>query len=69
MDYYNVYAGASWETIEKDISAIENFKMDKFNNPAGTTYDLGKDGAFDQFRILVGNFYQRNKEFTPAEFQ
>ncbi len=64
-----MHAGTSWKTIEKDMSAIEIFKMDEFNNPAGTTYDLGKDGAFKQFRIIVGNFYQRNNEFTSTEFQ
>lgn len=31
-------------------------KRDKFDNPDGACYDLGKDGAFSEFKVVFGNF-------------
>eukprot|EP00762_Andalucia_godoyi_P005387 ANDGO_08350.mRNA.1 hypothetical protein DICPUDRAFT_33321 len=32
------------------------YQKDAFGNAAGTEFDLGADGAFSEFRVLVGNF-------------
>jgi hypothetical protein len=40
--------------------------LDKYANPEGNEYDLGYDGAFEQFDILIGIFYSglNVKQFT-----
>lgn len=53
--------GVDWTTIEGTISQTEMFKLDEFNNPKGDKFDLGKNGAFKEFRVLIGNFYQRGE--------
>ncbi|KAL6063483.1 CAZy families GT2 protein (Fragment), variant 3 [Balamuthia mandrillaris] len=55
LEYFNVYAGASVEEIE----AESGFEVDQYKNPKGECYDLGRNGAFGAFKILVGNFHQR----------
>lgn len=42
--------------------------MDEFKNPKGAQYDLGKNGAFGEFKILIGLFFQRTKEFDEQKF-
>jgi hypothetical protein len=59
--------GANWRDFEK--SEIEKFKMDEYNNPAGDKFDLGKNGAFEEFRILVGNFFHITGEFNVDKFR
>jgi hypothetical protein len=66
MKYYNIYVGVDWTTIE--VSETEKFKMDEHNNPLGDKFDLGKTGAFREFRILIGNFFQRG-EFNAGLFK
>lgn len=68
LKYYNVYVGVDWNEIEASISQTEKFKMDEHNNPQGNKYDLGKDGAFGEYRVLIGNFYQRG-EFSTSLFR
>ncbi|CAF3934269.1 unnamed protein product [Rotaria sordida] len=50
LDFYNADAGKS------SISNASEY--DQYGNPKGTTYDLGKDGAFKDFSILIAQFYQ-----------
>eukprot|EP01112_Ceratiomyxa_fruticulosa_P012216 TRINITY_DN3375_c0_g1_i10.p1 TRINITY_DN3375_c0_g1~~TRINITY_DN3375_c0_g1_i10.p1 ORF type:complete len:517 (+),score=118.81 TRINITY_DN3375_c0_g1_i10:274-1824(+) len=47
--FYSEYAGMHDE--------ISTTKRDAFSNPEGSDFDLGKEGAFDKFTILVGNFF------------
>jgi len=49
VNYYTEYAG-----MNDEITAE---KRDRFSNPAGNEFDLGVEGAFNQFTILVGSFY------------
>jgi hypothetical protein len=56
----------NWNTVQ--FSQTEEFKLDKYNNPVGDKYDLGKQGAFREFRILIGNFFQRG-EFNIKVFK
>ncbi len=48
--FYNVLAGKIG--IGQDVA-----KLDKFNNPIGNKFDLGIDGAFGDFSILIGCFW------------
>ncbi len=32
-------------------------ELDEFNNPIGTVYDLGVDGQYNDFSLLIGLFY------------
>jgi hypothetical protein len=48
-DFYTNYAGQH--------EVPNNAKKDAFDNPEGREYDLGRDGAFDKFTIVVGLFY------------
>ncbi|KAK5583609.1 hypothetical protein RB653_005207 [Dictyostelium firmibasis] len=34
-----------------------NVELDQYSNPKGIEYDLGVEGAFTQFTILIGRFY------------
>ena len=33
-------------------------ELDKFSNPVENKYNLGKEGAFGEFSILIGLFYE-----------
>ena len=48
-NYYNAVAGQS--VIANVLS------YDKHGNPMETMYDLGRDGAFSDYSILIGQFY------------
>ncbi|CAM4782703.1 unnamed protein product [Rotaria magnacalcarata] len=48
-DIYNPVAGQS------EIIGVHSY--DKHGNPAGTHYDLGRDGAFNRYFVLIGQFY------------
>jgi hypothetical protein len=47
--FYNDAAGKS------NITDASGY--DQYGNPTGRTYDLGRDGAFSEFNILIGQFY------------
>eukprot|EP01112_Ceratiomyxa_fruticulosa_P011463 TRINITY_DN3108_c0_g5_i1.p1 TRINITY_DN3108_c0_g5~~TRINITY_DN3108_c0_g5_i1.p1 ORF type:complete len:318 (-),score=57.17 TRINITY_DN3108_c0_g5_i1:124-1077(-) len=47
--FYTEYAG-----LHDEISTT---RRDAYANPEGTDFDLGIEGAFSQFTILVGSFY------------
>lgn len=44
----------SESALKKDFKAAA---YDAHNNPLGSNYDLGVDGAFADFTVLVGQFY------------
>jgi hypothetical protein len=46
-DFYTNYAGQQ---------EIPNAKRDAFDNPEGREYDLGREGAFNKFVVVVGLF-------------
>lgn len=52
--FYNPSAG------ESNIIGAKSY--DKHGNPVGTAYDLGRDGSFKGYNILIGQFY------TETEF-
>ncbi|CAF1525643.1 unnamed protein product [Rotaria magnacalcarata] len=60
LNFYNKDVGNS--TITDAPS------YDKHNNPTGRNYDLGKDGAFKDYSILIGRFYLLS-EFTDEAMQ
>lgn len=64
MQYYNTVAGATAEEI-----AATTTDFDQFKNPKGSAFDLGRDNAFSNFRILVGNFFHRTREFDQQKFK
>ncbi len=52
---------------------ITTNSRDQFSNPIGRQYDLGREGAFSQFKVLVGllcpfhlNEYQFNQHAGKA---
>jgi len=49
IDFYNQNAG---------LQTISGAALDEHSNPMGAEYDLGKEGAFTQFKVLIGNFFQ-----------
>eukprot|EP01112_Ceratiomyxa_fruticulosa_P018350 TRINITY_DN5848_c0_g1_i1.p1 TRINITY_DN5848_c0_g1~~TRINITY_DN5848_c0_g1_i1.p1 ORF type:complete len:507 (-),score=124.58 TRINITY_DN5848_c0_g1_i1:161-1681(-) len=49
VNFYTEYAGMNDE--------INAEKRDQYSNPAGNEFDLGVEGAFNQFTILVGSFF------------
>jgi len=57
-EFYTENAGMNTE--------INAEQLDKFSNPAGVEYDLGLEGAFSGFKMLVGSFCP---EFTKAAFE
>jgi len=57
--YFSDVAGIS------KIDAITEY--DQWLNPAGTKYDLGRDGAFSDFSVLIGKFYN-GEGFTNENF-
>ncbi len=40
----------------KSLASKKNVQFDKWNNAIGSEFDLGKDGAFKDFKLLIGNF-------------
>lgn len=68
LKYYNTHAGRD-PAEPKNDDEYDNYKTDKFNNPEGQQFDLGIDQAFDDFRILIGNFFQRKGEFRTTDFE
>ncbi|CAF1487247.1 unnamed protein product [Adineta ricciae] len=57
LDFYNADAGKS--TINNAA------QYDQYGNPKGANYDLGKDGAFKDFSILIAQFY-KDSQFNEA---
>eukprot|EP01133_Synstelium_polycarpum_P004314 gene4314-5038_t len=53
-------------TENAGIHTANNVPLDTFNNPAGNNFDLGIEGAFNNFNILFGLFfpYTLNPEFV-----
>lgn len=60
LERYNEVAGRS------DI--IDALAYDRYGNPTGREYDLGRDGAFTEFNILIAQFYS-DFQFTDAAMQ
>ena len=53
--FYNASAGLNDEVkIYRDSES----KFDKFDNPAGEGFDLGRDGQFKDFTVVIGQWYQ-----------
>ena len=48
---------------------IEGAATDKHGNADGSEFDLGVDGAFKDFKIIVFQFYQFTKEYTVKAFE
>ncbi|CAF0814563.1 unnamed protein product [Adineta ricciae] len=59
QEFYNAKAGQS--NIE-DASTY-----DQYNNPIDGEYDLGRDGAFTDYRILIGQFYKSGDMKAPID--
>jgi hypothetical protein len=55
--FYNKNAG------ESNINNAESY--DQHGNPAGRAYDLGRDGSFKEYNILIGQFYT-DSQFSDA---
>jgi hypothetical protein len=66
LEYYNISIGA---TIAEIRSELQETDLDKYKNPKGTKHDLGKDGAFSKFSVIVGNFFHRTGEFKIDYFK
>ena len=60
FERFNEVAGRS------DI--IDAREYDRYGNPSGREYDLGRDGAFKEFNILIAQFYS-DFQFTDAAMQ
>ena len=41
--------------------------LDRHGNPQGSCYDLGKDGSFSDFHVLIGLFFHHNAERVDLE--
>jgi len=52
-DFYTPYAGLN--------SEIQTESRDQYNNPNGREFDLGVEGAFGRFGILIGLFFHRKE--------
>ena len=48
------------------VDGVQSY--DQWLNPAGAKYDLGKDGAFLDFTVLIGKFHT-SRNFTEAAFK
>ncbi|CAF4374171.1 unnamed protein product [Rotaria socialis] len=59
-DIYNPVAGQS------EIIGVHSY--DKHGNPVGTHYDLGRDGAFNRYCVLIGQFYS-DSAFSDVAMQ
>lgn len=62
-EYYNFYAGATPEEALKEATSFDQFK-----NPAGETFDLGRNDKFKGFEVLIGGFYRRPGDFNNDLF-
>lgn len=60
LNFYNADFGKS------KIPDAASF--DQYGNPKGTNYDLGKDGAFNNYSILIAQFYQ-DSQFDDKAMQ
>jgi len=49
IDFYNQNAG---------LQTISGVELDEHKNPKGSEFDLGRDDAFTQFKVLIGKFFQ-----------
>ena len=58
-DYYNKYVG---QRGREKRAGLTNVKRDKYKNPIGSDFDLGRDKKFDGFRVLVGQFFHSKEE-------
>lgn len=58
--FYNDDAGNS------NITSAESY--DQYGNPTGRKYDLGRDGAYNEFNILIAQFYV-DSQFTDTAMQ
>src|SRR5262249_45170691 len=62
-NFYNSSAGLNDEVaVYRDTES----KFDKHANPSGDTFDLGRDGQFKDFTVLIGQFYSFSMK-TPIE--
>jgi hypothetical protein len=57
---YNEAAGKS--------NILDARAYDQYGNPTGREYDLGRDGAFKEFNILIAQFYS-DSQFNDAAMQ
>lgn len=67
IEYYNYSVGANQKELQ-EILAQQKTELDMFKNPKGSEFDLGKRGAFKNFRILVGQFYIRPNDFQYRDW-
>merc|ERR1711934_982816 len=58
MGYYNVYSGT-------DGTDAPDAQLDHHKNPAGTQFDLGRDGCFKGMTLLVGLFTSTEDTDVP----
>lgn len=56
-NFYNTVAGQS--------AIKEAHAYDQYGNPIDSEYDLGRDGAFHNYRILIGQFYTSGDMTDP----
>ncbi len=42
--------------------------LDKFKNPVGAKFDLGRNNAFGDFHVLIGLFINRPEELPERQF-
>lgn len=54
LRYYSKYAGMKGDEIRL---IVQNVMLDAFKNPVGSEYDLGLNGKFTEFHILIGNMF------------
>eukprot|EP00656_Telonema_subtile_P055937 TRINITY_DN8825_c0_g1_i1.p1 TRINITY_DN8825_c0_g1~~TRINITY_DN8825_c0_g1_i1.p1 ORF type:complete len:1950 (-),score=403.34 TRINITY_DN8825_c0_g1_i1:127-5976(-) len=59
LNYYNVYSGT-------DGTDAPDAELDHHKNPAGTQFDLGRDGAFKGMTLLVGLFTSTEDTDVPS---
>ena len=57
----------SRDDINKKIAAGV-IQVDKDANPKGSIFDLGQDGAFTEFKLIIGKFFNR-EGFTRESFE
>eukprot|EP01102_Stenamoeba_stenopodia_P015576 TRINITY_DN532_c0_g1_i1.p1 TRINITY_DN532_c0_g1~~TRINITY_DN532_c0_g1_i1.p1 ORF type:complete len:493 (+),score=129.40 TRINITY_DN532_c0_g1_i1:37-1515(+) len=57
--YYNSSAGLNEEL---DTYKDDNAKFDVYNNPEGIDFDLGRDGKFKKFKVVLGAFYKEGPD-------
>jgi hypothetical protein len=42
--------------LHDELNDYNDVHFDKHANPLGSEFDLGKDGQFGEFTVLIGNF-------------